>query len=467
VVDADDPYGVLSVSWPTSLGWAARLLDRLPTSLGRETRSPVVSANVWLLVGNIPILANADDGGRVLVGYGDQELDRLAIAQPSGWPAGLLGGFFLWGGAPEHCVDAEGSPGVIDGDLLDLDGLSAADAEGSAIWAGCTMQQNPDTGNEIEAPDDWAYGMGWTSGTMTWFVVARSREQRDELVAELLVASSSEAPPSDPNNPIFDVDGPAAWWPGGLLVTCAMVGYELGLATFDPVTGEERLILESRCGQASVSPDGELVVFDDYDSTSHDVIRLYVSNLEGAEGRPITDPAVGDAPIDGDVDPEWSPTGEWIAFQRQQDQIHVVRPDGTGIRFITTGRTPRWSSDGTMLLVRRDDGVAAVRLSDGETQFVIPDTFDAAWSPDGTVIAYVRDDVLRLWSPAAGDLGIVDGLESLGDVEAPVWSPDGRWILVSSGAYGSVILDPATATVHALGPHPGDEGMNHIEWIER
>jgi Tol biopolymer transport system component len=134
-----------------------------------------------------------------------------------------------------------------------------------------------------------------------------------------------------------------------------------------------------------------------------------------------------------------------IAFGAEGD-IYTVRPDGTGPKLVTSGRSfdPQWSPDGkriAFLTVR--DGYFDIHLmnEDGSnptnlTQSPGVDDGDFAWSPDGTKIAFVRAD-------GTGDSAIYvmssDGTEqktltSPGYAQAdfsPRWSPDGQEIVFS------------------------------------
>jgi dipeptidyl aminopeptidase/acylaminoacyl peptidase len=118
---------------------------------------------------------------------------------------------------------------------------------------------------------------------------------------------------------------------------------------------ERTIAMMARVSSASApsfSPDGKRIAF--------------LTNITGS-------PQVWTVPADGGYpdqvtaldDPvtavEWSPTGEWIAIEVApggglNQQVYVVRPDGTGLKLVTDGgkinnRFERWLPDGRSLLI--------------------------------------------------------------------------------------------------------------------
>jgi Tol biopolymer transport system component len=114
--------------------------------------------------------------------------------------------------------------------------------------------------------------------------------------------------------------GSAGWSPDGQrLVTDADRGVvELGVDGSD-----RRVLLEGEYGDPSWSPDGEALVV---------AAGLGVGLAE--QGRPPVEQL--DTPLASS--PAWSPDGEWIAFADGENEadVWVVRPDGTGLRQLTT-----------------------------------------------------------------------------------------------------------------------------------
>ncbi|MFQ5434766.1 MAG: TolB family protein, partial [Anaerolineae bacterium] len=161
------------------------------------------------------------------------------------------------------------------------------------------------------------------------------------------------------------------------------------------------------------------------------------------------------------IEPSWSPDGAWIVFEadadrpddRQQGSIWKVRADGTGLTILTDGpaegvddRQPNWSPAGDRILFqRRDPGSedwdiytmapdgSDVRLVTNQSS---SDT-DASWLPDGRFIVYSSDygDLLTpniYIIPAAGGEPVRVTFSSTNEDGAPSWSGDGRWIAFES-----------------------------------
>ena len=169
---------------------------------------------------------------------------------------------------------------------------------------------------------------------------------------------------------------------------------------------------------------------------------------------------------------EMSPDGSWIVFDtaEPQEDVFLVRPDGTGLRALTSDlardRGPHWSGDGRRLLFYSDrsgryeawtatlPGGALERLT------ALPgEVLDPLWSPDGRALVYSR----RGAPIALLDLGqplLARVPRSLpASFAATSWSPDGAW-LAGTGREGIVLYSFASRQLQAL-PEQGSE----VAWL--
>jgi Tol biopolymer transport system component len=189
------------------------------------------------------------------------------------------------------------------------------------------------------------------------------------------------------------------------------------------------------------SPDGKLIAFNS-DRAGEE--NTYVMNSDGSGARKIGDLAGDDgapswspdgsklvvilhAPAGGkhvviDVatgtqttildehggefpgTPEWSPTGDLIAFSLGSSDIdadiYLMRPDGTGRRLLVDGPgadvAPQWSPDGSQLTFWSDrdgGGIYAIQADGKNLRRIWTDDLglknaEAVWSPDGTQLAW-------------------------------------------------------------------------------
>ena len=161
------------------------------------------------------------------------------------------------------------------------------------------------------------------------------------------------------------------------------------------------------------------------------------------------------------IEPSWSPDGQWLVFEvdndvpddRQQGSVWKVRADGSELTPLTDGpahgtddRQPNWSPTGDRILFQRrapggEDWNVFTMTPDGAdirqvTSATSSDT-DASWSPDGRFIVYSSDDgglpLPNLFIiPAGGGMPVRVTFSDATEDSAPSWSPDGGWLVFES-----------------------------------
>lgn len=222
----------------------------------------------------------------------------------------------------------------------------------------------------------------------------------------------------------FDgTSGSAAWSPDGRLLALDTVeaDYRIELVPAAALFG--RTISTEPGGQAlpdtafardpTFSPDGNSLAFTQLEGNTS---RLHVRDLKTGIDRPLVAPA---------YEPEWSSSG-LIAFTRKtsakQADLFLIAPDGTGERRLTYrgGVDPDWSPDGRRLVYERAGRLYVIAHAGGKPRRLTRNGFSAVWSPDGRWIAFNRDvPTPRTCQPEFG-------YDSCSTTRLYVARPDGR-----------------------------------------
>jgi TolB protein len=193
--------------------------------------------------------------------------------------------------------------------------------------------------------------------------------------------------------------------------------------------GQRRVLALENAANPAWSADARQIAFDDGENVG------IVEPTTGSHRMVTRDSAIR---FTLSTDPDWSPDGRWLAVARiaaGASRVTVLRPNGSSVRRIGPGRSPEWSPDGRELAFVHEGKIGVMRR-DGSRRRMLVRGVSPAWSRDGRRLAFVRP---RPAFPSSVEVHVVgrDGtrLRRLGGVPRdwrdPVWSPDGRKLLVT------------------------------------
>jgi dipeptidyl aminopeptidase/acylaminoacyl peptidase len=224
------------------------------------------------------------------------------------------------------------------------------------------------------------------------------------------------------------------------------------------------------------SPSGKHIAFESDDD-------IWIVDLTSGETRPLTMTVFGAR----NSQPTWSPDGTRLAFISNRGGntdlwVTAAAGDRGGTVQLTndaaTESDPQWSPDGKSIALatkRPGEDFMATALflipaAGGSTVRLTPpdatDNFAPRWSPDGQRLAFLSDrsGYVHVWTmrpdgtdPREFDTGPFDAMSPYWTVQ-PVWSPDGRHILISvntDGQFRLVSIDAATGRIETVGGEPG------------
>jgi hypothetical protein len=219
-----------------------------------------------------------------------------------------------------------------------------------------------------------------------------------------------------------------------------------------------------------ISPDGRRIAFVVYPPFSSEK-TIIVQGVDGSNRLQLVD-APGN-----EIDPTWSPDGEWIAYTRLGADwgIYRTRSDGSGspLSIFTAaqggGHQPDWSPDGSKIAFTTFDpvystGEIATINVDGSGFVRVTDNFGAGggsdseptWSPDGAKIAF-RDwpsyAITSINADGSGRTTLAPGSE----FATPDWGPDGRIVYAAND--GSHVMNGDGSGNHLL-----PFGGTHASW---
>jgi TolB protein len=221
------------------------------------------------------------------------------------------------------------------------------------------------------------------------------------------------------------------------------------------------------------------IVFRRFLDVDRSHAAIFTVNPDGTKVMRVTRPPAGVI----DTEPDWSPEGKKIAFERQLpcpaggpkngfnntcDLVYTVQRDGKRLKslvacnFVAAGAVPdscvgadqpAWSPDGSQIAfvynLSDDAYVGSLTLNAGiwivnadgtglhqVTQRTPGSSWDLGpqWSPDGSKLVFERFDFVA--QASAVFTAKIDGSSlfqvtqwALNGGNSPDWSPDGRWIL--------------------------------------
>jgi Tol biopolymer transport system component len=222
---------------------------------------------------------------------------------------------------------------------------------------------------------------------------------------------------------------------------------------------------------ATFSPDGSYFAFA-WDGAAPTTTDIYVQSRDSSEPKRLTShPWL-------DFSPAWSPDGKWIAFLRRSPDLDVELfriPSLGGVeqkladvreRHVMDAPQLSWSPDSKRLVFADADaegsGLFSLAPETGDRWRLTTGPsprgdLDPAFSPDGRHLAFRRGEneaQTEIWLLPLTEAGRAEGRpEKLTDTRirttSPVWSGDGRYIIFSSGVFGTgydnLFRLPATA----------------------
>jgi Tol biopolymer transport system component len=219
-----------------------------------------------------------------------------------------------------------------------------------------------------------------------------------------------------------------------------------------------------------VSSDGEWLTFDTQTDKQEDI---FVVRRDGTGLRQLTDDSYKDRA------PRWSPDGKRIAFFSDRSgkwDSWMINADGSGLQQLTYGTdaimNPTWSPDGTRLALRYEGSQASIIIEAGkswqeQSPQTLPPMNDSgerfwawSWSLDGRKLAGMRSGAPKSSIVVYSfDSQQYEKLTDFGYV--PVWLSDSRRLLFQQHDK-LYLIDSQSKRIHevlSVAPHEFARGV--------
>lgn len=138
----------------------------------------------------------------------------------------------------------------------------------------------------------------------------------------------------------------------------------------------------------------------------------------------------------------WSPDAKTIAAARQEGIWLIDVASGAARQLVSDGTRPSWSPTGDRIVffVFRGGGAADIEVisPNGTGRTKIADGYFPEWGPDGRIAFQPRSDGIAIMNPDGTGVTKISTDSTLG---FPVWSPDGRQIVASSGPGDTFVMN--------------------------
>lgn len=169
------------------------------------------------------------------------------------------------------------------------------------------------------------------------------------------------------------------------IIMCVII---LGVSIFFLL--ESKSNFKERCNREYWPPEGCSVISDIERKELCEKCEGLIEKVEVIEPADLTQLTF----MDDASDPDFSPDGSQIIFESGENDIYVIKADGTGLTKIGSGNNPSWSPVDNRIIYRHDMPCCSLILVDldegweNKLELASQILEQGSWSPDGEKIAY-------------------------------------------------------------------------------